>query len=355
LVQSISGFLAFVLLPIWADAMGDEPLDNDGTSFALWMCAVLGGVSLFASVVVFFSMKKESNVYVEEQSDQQTVINSMRALAKATVPRLKGIQKWTLPLSFFFAIYGIKSQYHAPFGFTAFSNQIYVTKFKFDSSMASFLSGIISLIAGLLGPIMGPLSDKYGRRSLSLAFVTSLSMIGFGILAMSKGGSTSVWIASMLFAIQYGFGDTVAYISIRFIVGVSRAGIGYGVYGIIGNLIATVVPIIGGTLMDQNNGEDKVLWYFTGLMALGAASWVMVFILEGPRSLLELPANKVIETSDEDIKMAALTYVVGRTGTNKDTEEETPNTPAPTNTEAAPLVWSDHENVMDDNDVEAHA
>eukprot|EP00978_Attheya_sp_CCMP212_P024794 scaffold78526_cov59-Attheya_sp.AAC.4 len=323
LVQSISGFLAFVLLPIWADAMSDEPLDNDGTSFALWMCAVLGGVSLLASVIVFFSMKKESNVYVEEQSDQQTVINSMRALAKATVPRLTGIQRWTLPLSFFFAIYGIKSQYFAPFG--------------------------------LLGPIMGPLSDKYGRRSLSLAFVTTLSMIGFGILAISSGGSTSVWIASMLFALQYGFGDTVAYISIRFIVGVSRAGIGYGVYGIIGNLIATVVPIIGGTLMDQDNGEDKVLWYFTGLMAIGAASWVMVFILEGPRSLLELPANKVIETSDEDIKMAALTYVVGRTGTNKDTEEEKPNTPEPTNTEAAPLVWSDHENVTDDNDVEASA
>jgi len=336
--------------------MSDKPLDNDGTSFALWMCAMLGGVSLLASVIVFFSMRKESNVYVEEQSDQQTVINTMRALAQATVPRLKGVQKWTLPLSFFFAIYGIKAQYFAPFGFTAFSNEIYNTKFKFNAMMASFLSGVISLIAGLLGPIMGPLSDKYGRRSLSLAFVTALSMIGFGILAMSTGGSTSVWIASMLFAFQYGFGDTVAYISIRFIVGVSRAGIGYGVYGIIGNLIATVVPIIGGALMDQDNGENKVLWYFAGLMALGSASWVMVFILEGPRSLLELPANKVIETSDEDIKMAALTYIVG--GANKDTVEEKPNhtsSEPKTATEAAPSnAWSDHDSVIDDNDVECN-
>jgi len=43
------------------------------------------------------------------------------------------------------------------------------------------------------------------------------------------------------------FGNTVAYISIRFIVGVSRAGIGYGLCGIFGNLTATVVPIIGGS------------------------------------------------------------------------------------------------------------
>lgn len=112
-----------------------------------------------------------------------------------------------------------------------------------------------------------------------------------------------------IFQFQYGFGDTVAYISIRFIVGVSRAGIGYGVYGVFGNLIATIVPIIGGSLLDQNNGNDIVLWYFSGLMGLGALCWIMVFFLEGARSLLELPAEKVIETSDNDIRLAALTYL----------------------------------------------
>jgi len=301
-----------VLLPAWAEAVSDTELDNTGTTFALWMCGVLGLVSLVTAIIVHISMRKEKNVSAEEQSDQATISKMVRAFGKATTPRVVGIQKWKLPASFYFAIYGIKAQYFAPFGFTAFSNEIYSDKFDQSRSEASLLSGIISLVAGFLGPFMGAISDKYGKRSLSLAFACLLSLIGFAILALSSGGDASVWAASMLFAIQYGFGDTVAYISIRFIVGISRAGIGYGVYGIFGNLIATIVPIIGGALLDKQDGNDKVLWYFCGLMGLGSLCWVMVFFLEGVRSLLELPADKVIETSDNDVQMAALTYVVGR-------------------------------------------
>ena len=121
----------------------------------------------------------------------------------------------------------------------------------------------------------------------------------------------AVWVASVLFALQYGFGDTVAYISIRFIVGVSRAGIGYGIYGIIGNLTATVVPIVGGVLLDMDGGNEIVCWYFAGLMLFGALCWLVVRCGEGKRSLLELPEKEIIETSDEDVHLAALAFVVG--------------------------------------------
>jgi nitrate/nitrite transporter NarK len=307
LIQSLSGFLAFVLLPIWADAIDDY---EKGTSFALWMCVVLGVVSLLASTIVYFSMKKENlTVSAEENSDQKTVSKVIRSFAKATTPKVPGCRRWMLPLSFFLACYGIKAQYFAPFGFTAFSNKIYKEKFGQTSSVASFQSGFISLLAGLMSPFMGGLSDRFGKRSLGLVIASSLSVVGFGVLALSSSGTAPVWIASVLFALQYGFGDTVAYISIRFIVGVSRSGIGYGIYGVVGNLIATLVPMIGGFLIESSNGTDKLLWYFTGLMALGTLFWVFVFLLEGPRSLLELPADQVIETSDEDLKLAALSYV----------------------------------------------
>jgi MFS family permease len=307
LVQSLSGFLAFVLLPIWADAVGEG---NDGTTFALWMCAVLGAVSIVACVVTYFSMEKE-NVSSEEQSDQRTVKKVIRGFAKATTPQLPGCRRWMLPTSFFFAVFGIKAQYFAPFSFTAFSNEIYSEKFGRSSSQASFLSGYISLVAGLLSPFMGELSDRIGMRSPCLTVGSLLSAVGFCVLASSAGGGAPVWIASTLFALQYGFGDTVAYISIRFIVGVNRAGIGYGIYGVFGNLIATLAPLIGGFILEgSDNGIDNVLWYFCGLMLIGTLCWVMVYILEGKRSLLELPAAQVIETSDEDLQMAALTYVI---------------------------------------------
>lgn len=307
LVQSLSGFLAFILLPIWADAYGEG---NDGTTFALWMCVVLGFVSIISCVITSISMTKE-NISSEEQSDQNTITKVIRGFAKATTPELPGCRKWMLPVSFFFAVFGIKAQYFAPFQFTAFSNEIYRIKFERSGSEASFLSGFISLVAGLMSPVMGEMSDRIGKRSPCLAFGSFLTVIGFFLLATSSGGGTSVWIASILFSLQYGFGDTVAYIAIRFIVGANRAGIGYGIYGVLGNLIATVVTVIGGFVIEGSaNGIDNVLWYFCGIMFLGTLCWVMVYLLEGRRSILELPATDVIETSDADLQLAALTYIV---------------------------------------------
>jgi len=190
-----------------ANAFSDEELDSRGTSFALWMCAVLGGVSTLSCIITYCSMRKES-VKSEELSDQRTVTKVLQAFSRATAPRITGCNKWQLPISFFFACYGIKAQYFAPFGFTAFSNEIYADKFSLTRAQASLHSGIISLIAGLMGPVMGPASDKYGQRSLSLAVAFLLSLVGFVILAASTSGSALVWATSILFALQYGFGDT---------------------------------------------------------------------------------------------------------------------------------------------------
>jgi nitrate/nitrite transporter NarK len=334
LVQSISGFLAFVLLPIWADAIDDY---EKGTSFALWMCVVLGVISLASCIIVYFSMNKENlSSSAEEHSDQKTISQGIRAFAMATTPKVPGCRRWLLPFSFFLACFGIKAQYFAPFGFTAFSNDIYKTKFGQSSRAASFQSGFISLLAGLLSPLMGYLSDRIGKRSLGLVIGSSLSVVGFGVLASSSGGTAPVWIASTLFALQYGFGDTVAYISIRFIVGVSRSGIGYGIYGVVGNLIATLVPMIGGFLKESSNGTDKLLWYFTGLMGLGTLCWIFVWLLEGPRSLLELPADQVIETSDEDLKLAALSYIASPVKSPVADEEEEDHNELDVSTDVSP-------------------
>lgn len=323
LIQSISGFLAFVLLPLWAEAFDDS---EEGTTFALWMCVVLGVISLFACSVVYVSMQREKiTEAANEGADQKTISTFIRAFAQATTPKIPGCRRWMMPLSFWFAVFGIKAQYFAPFGFTAFSNSVYKTKFNQTRSQSSFLSGFISLVGGLLGPFMGALSDRIGKRALCLAVGSSLSIVGFTILAVSEGGNTAVWTASTLFALQYGFGDTVAYISIRFIVGVSRSGLGYGVYGVFGNLIATLVPLIGGFLMESTDGTTKLLWYFTGLMAAGTLCWIIVLLLEGSRSLMELPADQVIETSDEDLKLAALAYVASPVRTHKDAENDDDN------------------------------
>ena len=165
----------------------------------------------------------------EAGADQKTIGSQIRAFGRATAPQQPGqCAKWKLPPSFFLACIGIKAQYFAPFGFTAFSNKIYATKFGQSQAEASFLSGFISLIAGLLGPVCGPVSDKYGQRAGSLAAFTVLSALGFVFLAVTDGSSaTPLWIASFLFALQYGFGDTVRCPSPRSIGFRTRRGLAF--------------------------------------------------------------------------------------------------------------------------------
>ena len=181
LIQSTCGFLAFVLLPMWAES-GSSPeppagwnativlpdgtvtqqewLDNDGTSYALWITVWLGIASTFSNCVVKYAMVTEQAT-AENSADQKSIQGQIRAFGRATAPLPPGsCAKWQLPLSFYLACVGIKAQYFAPFGFTAFSNTVYGDKFGQTKADASFFSGVISLVAGLLGPIMGPWSDK---------------------------------------------------------------------------------------------------------------------------------------------------------------------------------------------------
>lgn len=329
LIQSLCGFLAFVLLPIWAEyGSSPEPLDfnatgtetrpyidDEGTSFALWVTVWLAVASTVSNIIVKQAMDMGS-FRAEHMSDTAGVQSAIRGFAKATAPQPPGsCDQWKLPPSFFLACIGIKAQYFAPFGFTAFSNTVYAEKFGQTKAEASFLSGVISLVAGLLGPIMGPLSDKHGHRSMFLSAFTALAFLGFVLLAISEGDNAAhVWIASLLFALQYGFGDTVAYISIRLIVGPSRAGIGYGVYGIIGNLMATLVPLVGGMVMEMENSNDLICWYFAFLMLLGTVCWAGVRWVEGPLSFLELPAAAIVETDDAHLQAACLTMVIDGPG-----------------------------------------
>ena len=142
-------------------------------------------------------------------------------------------------------------------------------------------------------------------------------MAGFALLAAGARTAGTVWAATVLFALTYGFGDTVAYPNIRLLVGAERAGIGYGIFGFMGGLFAVVVPIVGGRIFDseanaapEDTGE-QVCWYFAGLAALASILWWVVHVLEGANSAIELPASKLVELSDHQIEAAALAGIGG--------------------------------------------
>ena len=136
------------------------------------------------------------------------------------------------------------------------------------------MSGLPSLIAGVLGPLVAPLTDIWGSRSLILAGSLIPSITAFILLATTVE-AWAVYAYVGLTSITYGIGDTVAFISIRMIVGADRvskfpfvcvccvcvmccilfsllhfqAGKAYALYCLVGNLYAFAVPTVGGVLV----------------------------------------------------------------------------------------------------------
>lgn len=213
-----------------------------------------------------------------------------------------------LPVSLIPAMLGIQAFYYPPFAFTAFTNDLFPNRFGTTTAEANFLSGAMSLIGGWLGPVMGPMSDYLGSRSVTMALFLIPAVAAFILYATTK---ITPWVGIVLLGITYGWGDTVSYSSIRLLVGAERAGLGYGLFGLVGNVFGLAVPIIGGYIYEAPGGMVNISWYFAAMCGLGAICWAMVRVLEGPKSAMELPASKLIETEDTDINAATMFSMLG--------------------------------------------
>ena len=163
-----------------------------------------------------------------------------------------------------------------------------------------------------MGPPSGVFSDWLGYRAASLSAFGSFTVMGFALLALGPATPATVWVATVLFALTYGFGDTVAYPNIRLLVGVERAGIGYGIFSFVGGLFAVLVPIFGGMILEAESSAaasdagEYTCWYFLVLAALAMAVWWAVHVMEGTSSAIELPASEQVELTDRQIEAAGL-------------------------------------------------
>eukprot|EP01023_Acetabularia_acetabulum_P040733 TRINITY_DN3953_c0_g1_i2.p1 TRINITY_DN3953_c0_g1~~TRINITY_DN3953_c0_g1_i2.p1 ORF type:complete len:642 (+),score=137.09 TRINITY_DN3953_c0_g1_i2:61-1986(+) len=306
LVQSASGAFAFLVLPELADRIGSGV---EGTIFALWFCFALAVLSLVANIIVWIYMAMTHRTCPKRTT--LSIASGVRQYTKAITPQ--PLQKpWlisTLPLSLIPAVLGIQAFYYPTFAFTAFSVDLFITRFGTGQFEASVLSGAMSLIGGLCGPFFGPLSDYFGGRALSMALWMIPSVVAF--LLFGFFSSLTPWVGIVLLGMTYGWGDTVSYASIRLLVGPDRAGLGYGIFGMVGSFLGFLVPEIGGKIYAAPDGGVNINWYFAALCGFGGLCWLVVRLLEGPKSAMELPASKLIETEDADINVASMYAILG--------------------------------------------
>jgi MFS family permease len=210
-----------------------------------------------------------------------------------------------LPPALYLAILGNKAVFYFFNTFSLFSASVYNEKFGLSGSQASLATGLTPLLAGILAPFMGRAMDKFGHRSKFFLVGTGLASIGYLLLGISES-SAAVWIGSVLFAINNSFGAHVI-VMLPMIVGSSRAGLAYGVYGILGNIFDASTSFLSGVILDSgDNGAEMYVWFTFAMTFMGVLAWIGVYVLESRISFIETPLDQIIETRIEYFHFATL-------------------------------------------------
>ncbi len=274
-------------------------------------------VTTIASIIVDVSCKKEETMKITKNDKsnsqhQEKVVELFASLADALAPSIpKGRSRCRFPAPFYFAILGNKAINYFLNTFSVFAVELYARNFHGVSyDYAASAMGVTAVIGGILAISCGFLMDRYGNRSLLLCAATFIGMVGFLVLQWSNR-SIYLWIASICFAITISFAD-LAIVTIPLLVHRSQVGIAYGIYGLVGNSLDTLLSLSSGWLMSRNK-EDMYLQLCSTFMLIGCFSWLIVFHLGKNQTFIEKPTKSIIHTSREDICLASMVDIANQT------------------------------------------
>jgi len=148
----------------------------------------------------------------------------------------------------------------------------YASAFGASPAVVTLLSTAFSLSQFVFAPVLGALSDRYGRRPVML-----ISIAGSCAAMLALAGSHALW---MVFLARLVGGMSNANISTAhaYVADLVPAGQRAKYMGLMGSAIGlgfVFGPALGGLLSDPSNPE---LPFFAGA-ALAAVNWVMALVL----------------------------------------------------------------------------
>jgi MFS family permease len=142
-----------------------------------------------------------------------------------------------------------------------------------DLQTAGEMNGYVFLAAIFATPLFGLMVDRFGKRSLFMAFGTALLCLTFPVLAYT---SWHLWVSTALIGVSFSLVPAVLWPSVPYLVEERRLGTAYGLMTMLQNIGLFAFNLAGGWLNDRSgasaenpDGYLPMLWMFAILSLSG--------------------------------------------------------------------------------------
>ncbi|KAL0239335.1 hypothetical protein PCE1_005022 [Barthelona sp. PCE] len=291
LIQASTTAAAYVVLAWMAE--------EKSVDYVLWFNTALGGISLVIAILAWIIVRKEKEALLE---DEKSVARSYKMIARTIQPKVSKKCFFNVSSNIYLAAIGIKAFYLIAYALPSVGTVVFVEKFGVSASEAGSILGLLNLV-GALGSIPAAIiGDKFGNRAklfTALLFICSILFCLLGI-------STDVWLLyliTIVFGIAYAFGDTLAFTSLFLLTpDPNETSKSYALYGLVGNCLQLVIPIIASTLISK--GEEYFFYFFAVVIFLCSLCWLRIRLAVGRKSRLEMTLDEIVETNTDAVKAA---------------------------------------------------
>ena len=185
--------------------------------------------------------------------------------------------------------------------FKKFGTSIIIPRFGLDDSTASVMISMIAFAPVLFTPLFGALVDKVGKATTWMITGAVLVFCAHLIIGFAPGVPFYGYAAIVFLGIGYSLVPSAMWPTVPKIIPEKNLGTAYSMIYWIQNMGMLLVPIIVGSIMKKNSGDDiraavhsEYVFVSLGIVAITVAVFLFFNSKKHPELKIDRPSKEVV-------------------------------------------------------------
>ena len=184
--------------------------------------------------------------------------------------------------------------------FKKFGTSIIIPRFGLDDSTASVMISMIAFAPVIFTPLFGALVDKVGKATTWMITGAVLVFCAHLIIGFAPGVPFFGYAAIVFLGIGYSLVPSAMWPTVPKIIPEKNLGTAYSMIYWIQNMGMLLVPIIVGSIMKKNSGDDiraavhsEYVFVSLGIVAITVAVFLFINSKKHPELKIDRPSKEV--------------------------------------------------------------